>query len=132
MMNVIPITDPTATPTPEPEIPADFATFYAVYPRHEARKDALKAWNGLSAEDQQAAIEGALAWRKVYLTREVQHRPLPATWLRGERWTDELPTAVVSTQQAAHALFDPVKPVAKGGWTPEIAAKLKAILGKRA
>lgn len=110
-------------------LPTGWEAFWAIYPRHEAKKDAQKAWNSLSPADQSAAIEGAAAWRKNYLAREQHQRPLPATFLRGERWTDELP-AVASTGQASHVVFDPAKPVLKGGYTPEVAALLRKLTGR--
>ncbi len=123
-MNVVPL-------VPEPDLPTGFDAFYLIYARHEARKDALKAWNTLSPADQMAAIEGALAWRKIYLAREVQHRPLPATFLRGERWMDELPTNTVVSAQQAHVPFEPAKPVVRGEPSAAVRAELKRILGKR-
>lgn len=124
-MNIVPITsDPESLPT-------GFDAFYLIYARHEARKDALKAWNALSADDQLAAMDGALAWRKNYLARERQHVPLPATFLRGERWTDELPTTVVSTQQASHVPFGPATIPTRGEPSAAVKAELRRILGKR-
>lgn len=84
------------------EIP-DFADFYTIYPRHEARKDALKAWGKLSPPDQRDAIVGAAAWRRTFLDRGLEYTPLPATWLRGERWTDELPSTVSHASHVAAA-----------------------------
>lgn len=72
-----------------------FQAFWDRYPRREAKKDATKAWGQVVKDDPEieAQIHAALDWQvPMLLEREVQYRPLPATWLRGERWTDEKPT----------------------------------------
>ena len=71
-----------------------FTTFWAAYPRRQARKEALKAWRVLRPNGEtQAAILDALRWQ-VPSWPDLAYVPLPATYLRGERWTDE-PLAVV-------------------------------------
>ncbi len=77
--------------TEQPECDISFQTFYTIFPRREARKDALKAWGQLSPGDQLRAIVAIASWRRVFLDRGLQFTPLAATWLRGERWEDELP-----------------------------------------
>ena len=84
------------TPSPVEVVGATedgFDTFWQTYPRRQARKDALKAWRQLrpSAEVQQAILD-ALQWQ-VPAWPDLAYAPLPATYLRGERWTDE-PLAV--------------------------------------
>ena len=72
-----------------------FEQFYASYPRREARKDAEKAWKAVNGDKYIDAILAALQWQvPEYLSRERHYRPLPATYLRGERWTDENPNVV--------------------------------------
>ena len=95
-MNVVPIS------SSDQEITADFTMFYTLFPRHEARKDALKAWERMTPADQLAAIVGIASWRRVFIDRgDYRYTPLPATWLRGERWTDELPPEY-RAQHASH------------------------------
>jgi hypothetical protein len=80
-----------------------FDDWWAVYPIHRAKKDARKAWEKLQPDEalvqqlitamqaQQAAREQALEdgeWRAAW--------PLPATWIRGERWMDEFDSLVPS------------------------------------
>jgi hypothetical protein len=84
--------------TPAPGSEEDFDRFWAVFPRKEAKKDARVAWNKLapppSLVDRMLA---ALAWQAIseQWTKEGgQFIPLPASWLRGERWTDEQPQAI--------------------------------------
>ncbi len=67
--------------------------FWCVYPRHEAKKDARKAWRDVPPATRLQAIVAAVDWRRVWKRqgRDTSVIPLPATWLRGERWEDELP-----------------------------------------
>ena len=89
-MNVIPLSQPD----PEPDL---WTMFYTLYPRHEARKDAMKAWAKMSEADKLAAVTAIADWRQVWREqgREIHHTPLPASWLNGERWTDEIPAGLI-------------------------------------
>ena len=68
-----------------------FKVFWSRYPRRQARKDAEKAWAQLNPSDELIQeicdhLEQRVKtrqWREGFI-------PLPATFLRGERWTDEL------------------------------------------
>jgi hypothetical protein len=76
----------------------DFEEWYAVYPRKEARKDALKAWSQLSPDTEtQQAMHDALRWQIPLHGWDQPSRrrfcPLPASYLRGERWTDQAPAS---------------------------------------
>ena len=76
-------------PQSEPE--DAFDRFWSVYPLKHAKKDARKAWNQLDPDD--ALVQKICAhielriksrqWREGFI-------PLPATFIRGERWEDEL------------------------------------------
>ena len=79
-----------------------FEDFWLLYPRRVARKDALKAWLQIPESQHVELIVGLAAWRQVWLSRgELQYVPYPATFLRGERWTDELPASNHSSHQPA-------------------------------
>jgi len=69
-----------------------FDDFWSAWPRREAKKAALRAWNKLSTAKQitafQALPDHIAQWRKEGRAR--CHIPHPATWLNGERWEDEL------------------------------------------
>lgn len=80
----------------------DFADFWCLYPRRVAKKDALKAWSRMKPEQQLAAIVACAAWRKVWAGKDLDYLPYPASWLRGERWEDELPPEYRQST-AAHA-----------------------------
>ena len=82
-MNVVPLE--------REEIEANFSNFWILYPRHVAKKDALKAWNKIDAKLYPEILTALAAWRPVYLAREPDKIPHAATFLNGERWEDELP-----------------------------------------
>lgn len=69
-----------------------FEQFWVAYPRKEAKKDAMKAWTVMTPEQQFAAAHAVPVhvryWNAAGRTK--QYIPLPASWLRGERWEDEL------------------------------------------
>lgn len=74
---------------------AGFERFWKVWPRKEAKKDAMKAWSALKPDtDLRNTIIAAIdrqrqgeQWQK----DGGKYIPLPASWLRGERWNDEAP-----------------------------------------
>lgn len=74
-----------------------FEEFWALYPRKVAKKDAEKAWVKLTPENRFAAIQSLPIHIRYWgiAGRPKECVPHPATWLNGERWTDELemPTA---------------------------------------
>jgi hypothetical protein len=75
----------------------DFDTFWAAYPWKAAKKDARKAWE--QSAQVRPSIEAILTaisaakesrqWREGFV-------PLPATWLRGERWDDEHEITIIN------------------------------------
>lgn len=73
-----------------------FATFWSAYPKHKGKADALKAWGKIKPSvELQATMAKALEaqkqseqWRKDC----GQYIPMPATWLNGKRWEDEVQT----------------------------------------
>ena len=88
-----------------PDDDPDWLAFWAAYPRKEAKKDARKAWKQvhgplpcLGQSDLVDRIMAALAWQVPMRQWDGVKRefcPLPGTWLRGERWTDEQPSPMV-------------------------------------
>jgi len=69
-----------------------FALFYGLYPRKMARKDAEKAWNSMTADEQEKAIEALPQHLKYWKIKETakDYIPYPASWLRAGRYDDEL------------------------------------------
>lgn len=72
------------------KITDDFEIWYAAYPRHKARGDALKAYKAVrKSVDAETLLTGAKAAARKYAGSDQQFIPYPATWLRGEQWKDE-------------------------------------------
>jgi len=80
-----------------------FDAFWAAYPRREARKDAMKAWTQAGGDEHADAILAALDWQRNTDQWRRGYVPLAATYLRGERWTDENPVTVIVRVRAADA-----------------------------
>jgi len=72
--------------------PSLFGKFYALYPRHEKRNRAEKAWNRLSAADQQAALDALPIHLEKWESEQTPKKfiPLPSTWLNDRSWEDEI------------------------------------------
>lgn len=92
-----------------------FLGFYNRYPRKEARKDAEKAWGQAKVTPEtEELIHKALDWQiPMYEQRERHFIPLPATWIRGERWTDEPPTPPKPTMTRNPATVKPMTTMAE-------------------
>lgn len=76
-----------------PSGPSPFEVFYQAYPKKEARKDAESVFAKLNpSEDLLARMLSAIEakCRTADWTKDGgKFVPLPATWLRAERWNDE-------------------------------------------
>lgn len=74
------------SPSSDPE---GFAEWWERYSRKDARADAVKAWRQLApdAELQARMLAALRVWR---WNEDRRLNPLPATWLRGKRWDDEV------------------------------------------
>lgn len=71
-----------------------FEQFWSAYPRREAKKDARRAWHQVDGDAHLVAILAALRWQcasEQWTKAGGQYVPLPASYLRGERWEDEPP-----------------------------------------
>jgi hypothetical protein len=75
----------------DPAIMAQFAAWYESYPRHEARADAEKAWRSLRPDQREQCIALTPVWIAARSHLEQRFLPLPASYLRGARWTDDPP-----------------------------------------
>lgn len=85
--------DPNTLPAVCQRGTVTFDDFWRVYPRRDARRDAEKAWRQVGPDDELAAaiirhVEGR-AQCDAQWAKGRQFIPLPATFLRGERWNDE-------------------------------------------
>lgn len=80
----------------DPAVDAAFDAFWENYPRKVGKKDARKAWPGACrrlAPDRLAKAAAYWAGLWAQAGTEARFIPHPATWLRGERWNDDPPTA---------------------------------------
>jgi hypothetical protein len=70
----------------------NFTDFWRAYPRRVAKKDAEKAWAKIDAAEYPKILDAITKQRKTEDWRRDGGRfiPYPASFLRGERWTDEL------------------------------------------
>ena len=71
-----------------------FQAFWTAYPRKDAKEEALKAWGQTTDVRPDTAVLVAAIGSQVVTNRWTRGRrkwiPLPASWLRGKRWTDEV------------------------------------------
>ncbi len=71
---------------PQNERAPNFADFW------EARKDSMKAWGQMTDANQRLAVfevhKHVARWQAIGTERHMI--PMPATWLRGERFLDEI------------------------------------------
>lgn len=91
-------------PPPQNEQPTEtgytpeFERFMAAYPKRKAKADAWRAWRKLRPSPElQARMLAAVAVQRVspdWCRNGGQYIPLPATWLNGERWQDDVAVSV--------------------------------------
>jgi len=94
-------------------IPEGFDEFWEAYPRKMAKGDAIKAWGQMDAGQHLAKIlETVKASAKLEAWTKDGGRfvPFPATWLRAQRWEDELSIFIETKAQ----LMEKIK--ANRGW----------------
>lgn len=71
-------------------IAADFDEWYRAYPRKRDRGHALKAYKSARKKvSHQTLLEAVEAQRDELTAKGSEFTPYAATWLNGERWTDE-------------------------------------------
>lgn len=74
-----------------------FERFWRAYPRREKKQAAVKAWKKLSPDlDLCRTMAAALERQKrsdQWVRDGGRYIPLPASWLNGRRWEDEIPDA---------------------------------------
>lgn len=78
----------------EPAKQITFDDFWSLYPRRVARKDALKAWQKIDPIHHNDILEAVPYHKRTEDWRKDggKYIPYPASWLNGERWTDEMET----------------------------------------
>lgn len=96
-----------SNPNPNPN-PILFDIFWTAYPKHAAKADAQKAFKALNPNDEllRTILSAIETWKKTddWMKDGGKFVPLPATYIRGKRWEDELPktTARPSKEVGAH------------------------------
>lgn len=97
-----------------PITPLGFDDFWAVYPKHQDKQGAIKAFTKINpdAELLEKMISSVKVWKnsQQWTKDNGQFIPMPATWLNGHRWEDETPKVVqigktVSAQQYAQRQY---------------------------
>jgi hypothetical protein len=98
-----------------PEHDPDFARFWAACPLKVAKLDARKAWADLKPTSELVdRMVRALAWQGPIWACQGYGTPYPATWLRAERWTDEMPVSQLVSEKTARTLVSGAAFVAGG------------------
>ena len=69
-----------------------FDTFWNAYPVKVNKKRCMDLWKKLNPDDDlvQKMLKSIEAWKRTRQWRE-GYVPYPDTWLRGEKWNDEIP-----------------------------------------
>jgi len=118
----LPSPSPLSTPTPKPEPPEvtarkprkakaktdspGFDAFWATYPKKKGKADAVKAWTQTIESrppiGQVIAAIVAQAGSNGWVRENGRYIPYPATWLRGERWADEVDIAGADPDKEAN------------------------------
>lgn len=91
---------PTPAPTPSPLAPrknttsskldGDFDKFWSAYPKKVDKGHAVKAWTkAIKKADPASIVSAAERFARENAGGDRQFIANPATWLNGERWTDE-------------------------------------------
>lgn len=77
------------------ELPS-FLKFWELYPKKKSKQEATRAWSKLNPDDElQELIAQAIAIAKKdpqWTKNNGDYIPLPASWINGKRWEDELDT----------------------------------------
>jgi len=68
-----------------------FLVFWKLYPRKDNKKKAETAWKRLSKAKREMALQGL---EDRFTGIEKQFIPMPTTYINGERWNDEPPSAM--------------------------------------
>lgn len=92
-----------------PKAPCLFEDFYALYPRKEAKQNALKAYQkAVKQVSHETIIEGVSKYKQQIEAKQIEKQYIkqPATWLNGGCWDDEYTSTTTSTIQNTNAYED--------------------------
>ena len=93
-----------------------FDKAYALYPRHEKKKDARKAWGKIRPVPNESFVEriDKVVRNKfssgIWTEGDTKHIPLFATFLNGERWEDEMINPQRGTMVEQRSLWETAVP----------------------
>ena len=103
----------TRSPRPSADVDRLFDKFWLMYPRHEGKQAARKAFDRLGVDDALLGVmvEAITRQRQSAQWSDPRYVPHPATWLNGRRWEDEPVTGTsggkkVSAQQYEQRDYD--------------------------
>lgn len=107
---VMPQQNVSTTGEREERLQKGFEWFWGIYPRRDGKKDAQKAWKAIDPNHElikkmKQSIKANLSSGKWKLDKP-EYIPMPATWLRGERWNDESSNSSSSAQPENDEGFD--------------------------
>ncbi len=95
-----PAASATAKKKSQDEPDPRFAEFWSVYPRREGKQHALKAYSKAITDVEPAVIlNGARRYAAHRAGENPKYTKMPATWLNGGCWEDELPQRHAQTNQ---------------------------------
>lgn len=87
--------------------PEDFLHFWDAYPRKQNKTDALKAWlqmeKFLPTIDELCVAINIQSQSEQWQKSGGMYVPMPATWLRGMRWEDEIEVSLPKGSQPKEA-----------------------------
>ena len=70
---------------------AKFSEWYDMYPRHEYKEAGIQAWSKIEEKDYSYIIGTLQAQLKAgHFDKSTKMIPMPASWLNGKRWMDEI------------------------------------------
>lgn len=79
--------------------------FWDAYPYRVSKKEARKAWADLDPHPELVdRMLVALAWQGPLWAKQGYGTPYPASWIRAERWTDEMPAQAFRLMSDAAAM----------------------------
>jgi hypothetical protein len=95
----------------------EFARWWYVYPKKKGKADACKAFHAIAKtkRDEEAIkdftdclitdIQNRLRQDEAWMNGQIQYLPHPATWLRGERWNDDITQAATQLPKENDELY---------------------------
>lgn len=107
------------------EIDAEFASFYARYPRKRSKGFALRAFRTARKKATFAEIMAGLERYK--FSPDPAYQPHPATWLNGERWNDVEPDLAADPWGLTAYLI--AQPSIAWGWNQEALEEILTAAG---